>query len=425
MKIFSRFPFVTSPWGVPNLLKGYLFLGATAIALGSYLYTQSLIGQLEEPVRILSRIVAEFYKKTGSSLSSEVSFDTEIIFEEVIQKIHFPVVFTDGKGVPRTWRNIGVDPDQISTEELDRIDPQNPPGGQVGKLFNIISRLDKENPPIPIEVEEDSKGNPKRRILGFVHYGEPRGVKILRWAPFIQLFAIALFALLGFAGFRAVRRAEENFIWLGMAKETAHQLGTPISSLIGWNEILRETGGGSKEALDEMEKDIARLQGITSRFSKIGSPPTYQVQDILSLISEVCQYYRGRLPRYGKEIQIIEPVDPLPHVKVDREIFSWALENLIKNGIDAISEKHGKIEVTARLNGGLLELRVKDSGRGMSRDERRRIFRPGYTTKNFGWGLGLPLAKRIIETYHKGRLTLESSLPGKGSTFLIALTIEK
>ncbi|MCH7760068.1 HAMP domain-containing histidine kinase [candidate division TA06 bacterium] len=407
-----------NPWGVPGLLKGYLFLGALIIALGSFLYTQSLIRQLEEPVRILSRIIAEFYTKAGSSVSPQASLDTEIIFEEVIQKIDFPVIFTDDKGIPRTWRNVGMHLPQNSIEELEGVDPQNPPAGPIGKLFKIISRLDRKNPPIPIKVEGAG-------ILGYVHYGEPKGVKILRWAPFIQLFVIALFALLGFIGFRTVRRAEENYIWLGMAKETAHQLGTPLSSLMGWIEVIRDKGGESKEALEEMEKDISRLQGITSRFSKIGSPPTYQEQDVLLLIREACQYFRGRLPRYGKKIQIIAPLNPLPSVKVDGEIFTWALENLIKNGIDAITEVEGRIEVTARSNGKWLEIRVKDSGRGVSREERRRIFRPGYSTKNFGWGLGLPLAKRIIETYHNGRLTLESSQLGEGSTFLMALPINR
>ena len=413
-----------NPLGTPGLLKGYLFLGAMGIALGSFLYTQSLIRQLEEPVRILSRIIAEFYKRAGSSLSPETSLDTEIIFEEVIQKINFPVVFTNERGIPQTWRNIGIDPSSVSMEELDGVDPENPPRGPIERLFRIVERLDKENLPIPIEVGEAG-------ILGYVHYGESRGVKILRWAPFIQLIVISLFAFLGFIGFRVVRRSEENFIWLGMAKETAHQLGTPLSSLMGWIEVMKErmreeeTFSKLMDALEEMERDISRLQGITSRFSKIGSPPVYKEQDILPLIQETCEYFRGRLPRYGEEVKILETGDALPPVKVDGETLSWALENLIKNGLDALSGKEGFIEVNARSNERWLEIRVRDSGRGLSREERGKIFRPGYTTKKFGWGLGLPLARRIIETYHRGRILLESSQPGAGSTFLIALPIKK
>jgi hypothetical protein len=409
-------------WGTSGLLKGYLFLGVTFIALGSFLYTQSLIRQLEEPVKILSRIIAEFYTQAGSPLLPEASMDTDIIFEEVIQKVNFPVVFTDEKGIPQAWRNIGVDPESISREELMDVDPENPPGGSIGRMFKIVSRLDRENVPIPIEIEGAG-------VLGYVHYGESEGVKILRWAPFIQLFVISLFAFLGFIGFRTVRRSEENYIWLGMAKETAHQLGTPLSSLMGWVEVMRDKGKGKdlpkelSEVMEEMEKDISRLQGITSRFNKIGSPPSYEEQDILPLIQEACQYYRGRIPRFGKNVQIIEPKGPIPPVKVDGEILSWALENLIKNGLDAISERDGSIEVTAESNGQWLEVRVKDTGRGLNRDEKRKIFTPGYSTKKFGWGLGLPLAKRIIENYHSGRLVLESSQPGEGSIFAISLPL--
>lgn len=179
------------------------------------------------------------------------------------------------------------------------------------------------------------------------------------------------------------------------------------------------------ETLEEMEKDIARLKGITSRFSKIGSPPSFEEQDLLPMIRETCNYFRERLPRYGKKIEILYSQEEIPRVKVDGEILSWALENLIKNGLDAIREGGGRIEVTIKRNGKWMEIRVKDTGRGMTREERKRIFRPGYSTKNFGWGLGLPLAKRIVETYHKGRLLLESSQPGMGSTFLMALPVEK
>lgn len=399
-----------------TIFKSYVFLGAVVIALGSFIYIQSLVRRLEDASKTITRIYAEFYAKLGSPVGEVSSVETEIIFEEVIRKINIPVVFTDERGVPTTWRNIGISPDAISYEELASMDPDNPPK-VLERLYRVITRLDAENEPIALRLG--------RNVVTYLHYGESRAVRELRWAPFIQLFVVALFVILGFLGFRAIRLAEENFIWAGLARETAHQLGTPISSLTGWIEALKDSDARKtkQEIISEMERDLTRLDAVTSRFNRIGSPPRFQKKDITLLLSETANYFRARLPKHEKNIEITEQYQQVPDVDVDEELFSWAIENLLRNSLDAVACAPGRIEISAKRSASkrFVEIRVKDTGRGMSRDEKRRAFMPGYTSKKFGWGLGLPLARRIIENYHSGRLLIESSQPGKGTSFLIRI----
>jgi len=399
-----------------TIFKSYIFLGAVVIALGSFIYTHSLVRRLEDASKTITRIYAEFYAKLGSPVAEVSSMETGIIFEEVIRKINIPIVFTDERGVPTTWRNIGISPDAISYEELASVDPENPPK-VLDRLYRVITKLDAENEPIPLKLG--------RNVVTYLHYGESSAVRELRWAPFIQLFVVALFVVVGFLGFRAIRVAEENFIWAGLARETAHQLGTPISSLMGWLEALRDSSARKTkgEIISEMERDLARLDAVTSRFNRIGSPPRFQKKDITALLSETANYFRARLPKHGKNIEITEQYEPVPEVDVDEDLFSWAIENLVRNSLDAIAGASGRIEISAKhsVSRQSVEIRVKDTGRGMSRDKKRKAFMPGYTSKKFGWGLGLPLARRIIENYHSGRLFIESSQVGRGTCFLIRI----
>jgi NtrC-family two-component system sensor histidine kinase KinB len=402
--------------GSKTVFKSYIFLGAVVIALVSFIYTQSIIRRLEDASKTITRIYAEFYAKIGSPGAEMSSVETEIIFEEVIRKITIPVVFTDQRGVPTTWRNIGIEPDEIAREELENPDPLNP-SKALDKLYRIITKLDSENEPIALVSG--------RKVYAYLHYGESRAVRELRWAPLVQLVVVALFVIVGFLGFRAIRVAEENLIWAGMAKETAHQLGTPISSLMGWVEYLKGSEGRKPagEVVPEMEKDLNRLDAVASRFNRVGSPPKFQKVDLGLLLSETADYFRTRLPKHEKKIEIREDYGSLPLMYIDRELFSWAVENLIRNSLDALTESSGVIRVRAATSGSgrFVEIRVEDTGRGMTRDEKRRAFLPGYTTKKFGWGLGLPLARRIVEKYHSGQLLIEASQPGKGTSFLIRM----
>jgi len=232
--------------------------------------------------------------------------------------------------------------------------------------------------------------------------------------------------LIGFLGFSSIKKAEQQLIWVGLSRETAHQLGTPISSLMGWVELLQ-----SSESLEkvrsisaEMAQDVQRLEKVAARFSQIGARPDLKEQDVPAILRDVARYYRRRLPQMGKTVVIEEEYEQVPRVPVNRELFEWVVENLVKNALEAIDKEDGRIvlRVTAvHERRFTVAVDVIDNGRGMDARERRKIFRPGFTTKKRGWGLGLSLAKRIVEEYHGGRLFVKESRPGEGTTMRILL----
>ena len=402
---------------LPGTLAGYLFLGFIAIILGLFLYFQTLVREVRDSTKITSKIFAEFLKTetTAYGIYPTPNPEMEIIFKEVIKNIDFPVIITDEKGVPRVWRNIKIDPSSIPNDVLENVDPMNPPEGPVKKLIEITKRLDKENEPIPMLYG----GNIS---LGTVHYGEASLVKQLKWFPVIISGVIIVFLIVGFLGFSIARRSDEEHIWVGLAKETAHQLGTPLSSLMGWTEILREKN--PKEIIDGLEKDVARLQKVTNRFSSIGQFPKLKEGDVNSVVKDSVDYLKRKLPTLDNKIEIKENYCAREKVKFDFDLLSWVIENLVKNAIDAMDKKKGLIVVNTRdsSNAKYVEIRIQDNGRGIPKSEAKRIFEAGYTSKRYGWGLGLAITKRIVDDYHNGRILLENTQIGKGSTFLIYLS---
>jgi len=221
---------------------------------------------------------------------------------------------------------------------------------------------------------------------------------------------------------------------VGLAKETAHQLGTPLSSLLGWIELLRERVRMDPDSevkierdflmqtLDEMHNDVERLTKVSARFSQIGSQPALTPQDLAPVVAEAVGYLKRRLPDLGRKVTIAERYGEVPPVNANRELLEWVVENLLVNAMTALEGKPGRIEVTLERRPEVesVELEVTDTGRGMSLDEQKRAFDPGFSTKKRGWGLGLALAKRIIEDYHGGRIAIRQSAPGKGTTFVIS-----
>jgi signal transduction histidine kinase len=238
--------------------------------------------------------------------------------------------------------------------------------------------------------------------------------------PWIEIAAAALFIVVGYTGFRNIQRSEERMVWVGLAKETAHQLGTPLTSMLGWLELLRAEGSQSR-ALEEMTRDIRRLEKVTARFSQIGSTETLSSHPITETIRETADYFRSRLPQSGRPIEITEEIDSNPLAPINTELFSWVLENLLKNSLDALGDTGGQITIACSARGNRIIVDVTDNGRGIEPRNRRHIFRPGFSTKTRGWGLGLSLARRIIEEYHGGRLYLKDSVPGQGTTMRIIL----
>ena len=265
-----------------------------------------------------------------------------------------------------------------------------------------------ENDPLQIEFMNTGKA--------IIFYRTSDLVEQMRYYPIIQFFVVALFILIGYLLFSYARRSEQNQVWAGMAKETAHQLGTPLSSLMGWIELMKmqdEPFVGT----EEMEKDIERLQVVTDRFSKIGSVPVLEPTDICPVIRDTMDYLQKRFSKFDFEINLPENELIIPLIP---SLFRWVLENLTKNAIDAMGD-HGKITLDLINDSDHIHIDLSDTGKGIPKSQIKQVFNPGFTSKKRGWGLGLSLAKRIIEDYHKGKIFVKSSVVGQGTTFRITL----
>ena len=282
------------------------------------------------------------------------------------------------------------------------------------RLYQLLEGLKKENEPILIQYR-----NPDGALLinQKLYYGNSETLKKLQYYPLALLLIIFLFGAVLFFGFRSSKIAEQNRLWAAMAKETAHQIGTPLTSIIGWSTLLKESGKYATPAV-EIEKDIERLSLITERFSKVGSPPELKAQDVIVTVNQTLEYLKNRSSK-----QITFHFD-LPDTKViapiNSTLLSWTLENLIKNAIDAMKGK-GELTLTVKEQNSQVFIWIKDTGKGMKKDVASQLFNPGFTTKKRGWGLGLSLAKRIIVDFHKGKISVLKSSPNQGTTFEIIL----
>ncbi len=236
--------------------------------------------------------------------------------------------------------------------------------------------------------------------------------------PYFQLSIIAVFLFIAYILFSSARNSEQNQVWVGLAKETAHQLGTPISSMIGWIELLR-LEGYEGEAIGELNKDVERLHKITDRFSKIGSEPKLRKQNVVAIIYDSVNYIKSRASRKVK-YNILTPRETEIIVPINLHLFEWVIENVCKNAIDAIGGE-GNIEIDIQEEENIVVIDISDDGKGIPKSKFKTIFNPGYTSKRRGWGLGLSLAKRIIKDYHKGKIFVKSSTISKGTTFRIML----
>jgi hypothetical protein len=373
-----------------------------------------LIKRLESEPRIMSRVFARFCMTATIPEPPGDSPETGIIFEEVIQNINFPVVVTDRKGVPIAWRGIDFEQLAIPPEvaaSWDSLNSRQP----FFKLKSMIQELDRQNQPVAMPLDQDSSE------MVVVHYGQPKVLQELKYVPLIQIAVIALFVWIGFIGFRNIKHNEERAVWVGLAKEAAHQLGTPISSLMGWLALVRERSRSWEEVIPEMENDLDHLNRVLARFNQIGSIPKLSPSDVTEVCARAVKYYRYRTANMGKQIEFRENYGNKCLAPLNAELFLWAVENIIKNAIDAMEDGQGTISLTVLANERRVELLIEDNGKGINSKDQKRIFRPGFTTKTVGWGLGLSLVRRIIEDYHRGKVRLVSSRPGAGSTFSITL----
>jgi len=400
--------------GLPLVYKGFLIFGIAVIAGVLAYYTQAVVGQLKTAERRMANYYAEQWKKAVETQSEAV---TGFLFEQIIQKRSFPVIITDSENVPLHWRDLHevADSDSSSGDEVR------------ARVHTIMSRMDTYYPPVPILY--------RGQILHYLHYGNYRLIRDLRLLPFLEMGLVMLFLVIAYIGFRNLKRAEQRYIWVGMAKETAHQLGTPLSSLLGWLEILREKSrqgqvqmqvnneGGFPEIIERMFADMRRLERVANRFGLIGSEPARAPVDLRELVGSTVDYFRIRMPFRGKGATITAVSNRPVVASVNTELLAWALENLVKNALEAVDPKTGKVTVLLEAGDGgkAAIIRVTDNGRGIPLAQQKKIFSPGHSTKKRGWGLGLTLSRRIVAEYHAGRIYLAESTPGKKTEFVIEL----
>lgn len=354
-------------------------------------YTDDLTSQLKEEERKSVEIWTQAIKQITQS---EVGEDELALTLEVIsQNTTIPIIIIEEDSTINSHRNI-VLPKENEEDALQK---------ELKKLMSLRE-------PLIIDLGENE--------IQYLYYDDSVLIKKLEWFPIIQLSVVALFIFVAYLAFSGARKAEQDQVWVGMSKETAHQLGTPTSSLLGWVDLLKLKEENSDIA-DELEKDVERLQVITDRFSKIGSKPELKEQPLLLAIEEIVNYLKRRIA-VNISIDINTDAKPYFMVNINKVLFQWVIENICKNAIDAINGK-GRIDIYIHQHNGHVQIDIKDTGKGIPRKQFKNIFKPGYTTKLRGWGLGLSLAKRIIEGYHGGKLFVKESELGKGTTFRIQL----
>jgi signal transduction histidine kinase len=368
-----------------------IILAAVIVGI-SIIFTNHLAGAIAKEEH---RKMETWAEATRLLLNDEYS---DFIFHIIEQNENIPVIIVDDRDRYISARNFNEP--KINVEQYYQ---------------KQIQRLKSVNPPIEIVLDATTRQ--------YIYYDNSNLLKMLEYFPYIQLSIIALFLMLVIWAISTDKRAAQDKLWAGLSKETAHQLGTPISSLMAWNEILKTKIGENDIIIAEINKDIERLKIITERFSKIGSIPELSAQNI-SLVTEQAVNYM--LNRTSKKITYsVEDTSTEHTCLVSIPLFEWVIENLCKNAIDAMEGKEGAIDFELFNLEDNLIIEITDSGRGIERGKFKSIFEPGYTTKQRGWGLGLSLAKRIIEEYHHGKIFVKSSELGLGTTFRIELpTIE-
>ena len=385
-------------------IKIILLIIAALITIGTLYYTQTLVARLQEK----ERQIVELYAKGIEYLANTTNPDVDItfLFDNIIKPIDFPLIQSDAENnvySKTDIRNIEIDT-SLTPDKFNEF------------ISKAITEMDATNPPIEVKYEGT--------IINKIHYGDSELIKQLRFYPYVQLIIAAMFIILGYIGFSSIKRSEQSNIWVGMAKETAHQFGTPISSLMGWLEMLKMNYRQPDKVLDtteEISNDVEKLNKITYRFSKIGAKPELVKKNVMDEIKQVTNYFERRLPQTGKTVELKISGDDQAYAEINSELFEWVVENLIKNALDAIEGTKGKIEISIKEIRKGVEVEVTDSGKGIEIKRRKDVFRPGYSTKKRGWGLGLSLSKRIIEGYHGGKIFVKSSKPGEGTTFKILL----
>ncbi|WP_019989042.1 sensor histidine kinase [Rudanella lutea] len=384
-----------------NILKIIVALNLLLVGSGALIFINRIINKLEDREE---QYVQLYARALGYVQTADVNTDVNFIVQEVlVANKTIPAIYVNEQNEPAYKLNIDI-PQDLSPDETKQF------------LRQQILEMRTNHSPIRVDLRDGD--------FGLVYYNNSTLIRQLRYFPYALIAILTALGLLAYLSFSSSRRAEQNRVWVGLAKETAHQLGTPLSSLMAWVEYMRSDPEHYEESVtDEIEKDVQRLNTITARFSSIGSIPTLKEENLNEVVTHFTDYLARRISTKVK-MTVESNLPPTQVVRINRLLFEWVIENICKNAVDAMA---GVGELRLRmipLHNDEVAIDISDTGKGISKANLQKVFAPGYSTKKRGWGLGLTLAKRIVEEYHNGRLFVKSSEVGKGTTFRIVLNKE-
>lgn len=382
-------------------VKRILVAGAVLIVVASLWVSHGLISDLKNEEQTKMGVWAEAMR---SLTSADETTDLNLVLRVINDNHTIPVIVTDEKGRVTTSRNLRL---RYRTSR-----------DSVKQVNEALARLKAGGHSMRISLGTDEVAETHATAL-YIYYGQSLLLQRLAWFPYVQLGVVTVFLLVALLALLSTKRAEQNKVWVGLTKETAHQLGTPISSLMAWMAVMRETHPDDA-LIDEMEADVRRLEMVAERFSKIGSAPKLHPETVGPIVERVAEYIARRIPKSVK--LTVDLRDESELIPISAPLVEWVVEVLCKNAADAMPGV-GQIGISGGKVGDRYVIDVADTGKGIERKHHKTVFRPGFTTKQRGWGLGLSLAKRIIEEYHHGRIYVLRSAPGEGTVFRIELPI--
>ncbi len=422
-----------------NRIKIALVFFLVVTAIGSFIYTQYLI----EKIREKEHSGVELWARAMEYNSRPLYQDTRDELSAIMVEMSTHEGISDL--VKNRWiRALNRAESDLSNASLDFIASEliiknrfEIPSIVVDEDMNILGSRNTGNRELneQIIVEYASQNEPIRIELGegdmiqeqFVYYGDSAIIRTLQYFPYVQFGLLALFLGLGYLSLSSIKRTEQSNLWVGMAREAAHQLGTPLSSLYGWMALLKEQNNDQEtlQIAHEISSDLQRMQTVAERFNKIGSIPELKPKKVGPIIRQVMEYLERRMPQHGKHVTLSMDVRSERRIPINPELFAWAIENLLKNSLDAIDSKNGnaRVHIETHEHNNHYVIDVTDTGKGIEKKHKKEIFNPGYSTKKRGWGLGLSLTRRIVEEYHKGRIFVYKSAPGEGTTFRMMLPV--
>ena len=382
-------------------VKRILVAGAVLIVVASLWVSHGLISDLKNEEQTKMGVWAEAMR---SLTSADETTDLNLVLRVINDNHTIPVIVTDEKGQVTTSRNLRL---RYRTSR-----------DSVKQVNEALARLKAGGHSMRISLGTDEVGETHATAL-YIYYGQSLLLQRLAWFPYVQLGVVTVFLLVALLALLSTKRAEQNKVWVGLTKETAHQLGTPISSLMAWMAVMHEAYPDDA-LIDEMEADVRRLEMVAERFSKIGSAPKLHPEAVGPIVERVAEYIARRIPKSVK--LTVDLRDESELIPISAPLVEWVVEVLCKNAADAMPGV-GQIGISGGKKGDRYVIDVADTGKGIERKHHKTVFRPGFTTKQRGWGLGLSLAKRIIEEYHHGRIYVLRSAPGEGTVFRIELPI--